>query len=78
MKTWTGLTKAFIDAKVDELTEVRFNKWKEKAQTYYEGDETIWQSWCKFEYIPSDISYENFCLKAKETIKERMNSYKVK
>ena len=71
MKIYNGLIRIFKDARLDQLSEKSFDHWKNRAESFYEGNETIWEQFCRIEKIDPTVSYEEFCIVAKTKYSDR-------
>lgn len=71
MKIYNGLIRIFGKAKFDQLSRKSFDHWKNRGESFYEKEETIWEQFCRIEKIDSTVSYEEFCIVAKTKYSDR-------
>lgn len=76
MKIYNGLIRIFGKAKFGQLSRKSFDHWKNKAESFYEGNETIWNVFCRIEFINPESGFEEFCKAAKTSYSERVRLYK--
>lgn len=71
MKIYNGLIRIFGKAKFSQLSQKSFDHWKKRGESFYEREETIWQQFCRIEFLNPASNFEEFCRDAKTTFKER-------
>ena len=71
MKIYNGLIRIFRKAKFDQLSEKSFNHWKNRAESFYEREETIWENFCRIELINPASSYKDFLKESKKSYSDR-------
>lgn len=76
MKIYNGLIRIFQKARFDQLSEKSFNHWKSRAESFYEGEETIWENFCRIEKISAKSTYKDFLKMSKKSYSERVRLYK--